>query len=457
MKYLTIIIIAVLIKFPLYGQKLNYSIVKDYPDLLVNPYSNFFSIDSILLDIPKDYFHPHLFESISVQEKDSIRKIILQRIKKDTLNLTEALFCFKPYFERLRFEDPHFRPMIPWFITKNNIDVSGKISILPWDVININDTIIIEHSYDEKFYRGDRILEINHIPIQEFISHTYVDRYSPFFVYQAFYHYAYSPIYSIKLERQNQFFDITTNGITYKQYVQIQLQKNIKEIYPKYKTGYFQITDFKDNNRLINELTHFVKKMKKSGYSNLILDLRKNRGGNGEQIDRLLSFFINKDTISYLKDVKLRVSKINVQEYDFLSPEMMGELIYLPERNFVKSIPLNPLEYQNLLVYILISKNTGSIAASFVNIIQYNEGGIVIGEPLLHNALKYGDIEYIKWDINPLSAFVMSTIENNEYTKRIDGQVYPDIEIPYIASEYMQGGDPMLEKLLEYILLKNKN
>lgn len=168
-------------------------------------------------------------------------------------------------------------------------------------------------------------------------------------------------------------------------------------------------------------------------------------------MDRLLSLFIDKDTVNYLKEVKLRVSEANIKEYDFLSPSMIGELVNLPEENFVRSIPLKHSEYQNLSVYILISKNTASTAASFVNIIQYNGSGILIGEPLSHNALKYGEIVYVKWDINPLCAFVISTVEHSEYTKNPDGQIYPDIEIPYVASEYMQGGDPLLEKLLKYI------
>lgn len=39
----------------------------------------------------------------------------------------------------------------------------------------------------------------------------------------------------------------------------------------------------------------------------------------------------------------------------------------------------------------------------------------------------------------------------NEYTRSKDGQIYPDIEIPYVAKEYMQSDDPVLEKLLNYI------
>ncbi len=101
---------------------------------------------------------------------------------------------------------------------------------------------------------------------------------------------------------------------------------------------------------------------------------------------------------------------------------------------------------------MLISSNTGSIAASFANICQYNEIATLVGEPLAYNALKYGEVASGEFLDNP---FAFSTVQYDEYTKAKDGIVRPDIPIPYIAREYMKGGDPVLEKLLEY--LKNKN
>ena len=54
-----------------------------------------------------------------------------------------------------------------------------------------------------------------------------------------------------------------------------------------------------------------------------------------------------------------------------------------------------------------------------------------------------------------INLLAILTVLFDEYTKSNDGIVYPDIPIPYIASEYMNGGDPVLEKLLRY--LKNRN
>lgn len=43
--------------------------------------------------------------------------------------------------------------------------------------------------------------------------------------------------------------------------------------------------------------------------------------------------------------------------------------------------------------YVLIGRDTGSIAASFVNMLQYNYTAKLVGEPLLHHALKYGEVD----------------------------------------------------------------
>ena len=101
-----------------------------------------------------------------------------------------------------------------------------------------------------------------------------------------------------------------------------------------------------------------------------------------------------------------------------------------------------------------MSINTGSMASSFANIIQYNNLGSLVGEPMRYNATKYGEVEQGN---DPLAAIQLfySTIEIDEYTKAKDGVIRPDISIPYIAKEYMKGSDPMLEKLFQIIKSKN--
>ena len=57
-----------------------YDLVEAYPEVLVNPYSRPFSPDSVITAFPKDVIHPHLFESLSISERDSIRRIVISRM-----------------------------------------------------------------------------------------------------------------------------------------------------------------------------------------------------------------------------------------------------------------------------------------------------------------------------------------------------------------------------------------
>ena len=139
-----------------------------------------------------------------------------------------------------------------------------------------------------------------------------------------------------------------------------------------------------------------------------------------------------------------------------LTKDMIGKNINIPDKYITKEIKLDNSKYiDGLNYYILVSENTGSIAASFVNIMQFNEAAIIVGEALKHNAIKYG--ETIAGNLLSYTLLLetgISTTEYNEHTKAIDGILTPDIHIPYIAKDYMTGKDAVLEKLLE--IIKNK-
>lgn len=160
-----------------------------------------------------------------------------------------------------------------------------------------------------------------------------------------------------------------------------------------------------------------------------------------------------------MKSQKIKVSKEVLGDFDFLNENMIGQLVEVPEKYIVKEFPTDPKMFvDGMNYYVLMSKNTGSIAASFANILQYNDAAKLVGEPLLNNALQYGEVIPGK-DIVPTCLFstAISTREMNEYTKAVDGVLMPDISIPYVAKEYLTGKDAMLEKLLEIIKTTDNN
>jgi len=191
--------------------------------------------------------------------------------------------------------------------------------------------------------------------------------------------------------------------------------------------------------------------MNKKDVRKLLLDIRKNPGGNGEDFYKLFSIFINKDSIEYVKDIKMRISKYYAKEHSIFE-DSINMVISLPKEEIHKIVPLDKKLFQeNIELYILVSKNTGSVAASFANMLQYHDAATLMGENLHHNALKYGEVDYALLGGSVVS---YSTVQFYEYTKAKNGILSPDIHIPYVASEYIQGGDPVLNKTLEYI--KNK-
>lgn len=217
--------------------------------------------------------------------------------------------------------------------------------------------------------------------------------------------------------------------------------------------GYIAINAFQYNKFIIKELRNLVNGVKEIGGNSVIIDLRKNQGGSGKHFDKLLSIFTQKAEIDYDKSVKVMISETTIPDYGYA--DSIGKLVTLPDDKIFKKVPLHPNLYMGKMnYYLLISKNTGSMAASFANAMQYNNFGKLVGEPMLRNAVRYGEV----CDVNTgrLIHLYYSTVENDNYTKSADGIVRPDIEIPYIADAYMQGGDPILEKLLEKIKEQEK-
>jgi hypothetical protein len=157
--------------------------------------------------------------------------------------------------------------------------------------------------------------------------------------------------------------------------------------------------------------------------------------------------------LHYQKNVKVKLSSENIDKYFFPS-ERVGDLVDLPERLVMHELELMPSSFsKELNVYVLVSRNTGSMAACLANLIQYNKIGTVVGEPLVRNALKYGEVVE---EQSGIAAFFISTVQYEDYTRAVDGVLFPDVMLPYRVTEYLQGGDPVLMKLLKYITFRQQ-
>lgn len=429
--------------------------------IISSPHYSFYEMPAVQNEDWKELYkissHPTLDNILSAEEKSALLKEVNQRrqsFKNDTLRAADMFYIWKPYFDRLNYEDPHYRVGQHTRYGKRIND--NYLKILPFSHLQINDTIIIDKSIDSQFKKGDMILSLNDTPISEILKYVYKDRYCISFILSQNYYFNHPLKHIIELQRDGKLIKLESEGADFHDVV-YKLNKGDDykiQLFEDAKCGYIAIDEFFPNNsRLIKKVHSAIKNIKKRGYANVILDLRRNPGGSGHNFVELMSIFINKPTVQYLKGQKLKVTEQTIKDFDFLTEDMLGTVVDIPEDNFVKEFETHhKMHVDGVTYYVLISRNTGSMAASFVNMLQYNDVAKLVGEPLMRNALKYGEVLYgLELLANSSLRENVSTVEIDEHTKATDGVLMPDIHIPYVAKDYLTGKDAMLEKLLEHI------
>lgn len=408
--------------------------------------------------------HP-AFDSILTPEKEAELLAEVHRrwdsFGEDSLVTCDMLWALRPYIDFMRHEDPHYH-ILPKYVYndrdyKHPKDFMREAVVPPFDYLCINDTVIVQLSLDSQLRRGDMITAINGKPVDLYLKHSYGERYNTAntLMYQC--HFSnLADVYNIEFVREGEECKASVAGLKAKDRLQLfrpyETERNIRTYGD---CGYIAIPEFFPfNTRLIKIIHKAILDFRKQGISKVILDLRMNTGGNGHRFDELMSIFIDKPVIKYCKGQRLKVSDKTAGWYDFVTEDMMGRTVDIPEGEFVSEFATNPKMYvEGIKYYVMMSRNTGSIAASFCNIMQYNGAGVLVGEPLMHNALKYGEtVEGRSFFPIQMIEDAVSTVEIDEYTLAEDGILKPDIAIPYIAADYLSGRDAMLEKLLEIIV-----
>ncbi len=393
-------------------------------------------------------YHPNPFNSISEVKFDSLIDEVSKTFPTDSIPETEYIYQYRKAFDKITNGDPHFL-ILPQLRIYPQYEIKNKnILVWPFKMLCINDTLIIDESISPELQKGDQIISINERSAKEIVKYTYHHRFLDSRFTQAQNHFCFTPSYKIQYLRKGQKHKIKIPGVPLNKYY-FKEEYYPETIYSDYKTGYFGIKNFDNNKFMIKRLAKFIKKVQAKGFSNIIIDVRSNSGGSGDRFDELISLFTDKDSVGYQSGSRVMVSKKTL-DYGF-SEDSIGKVCDMPEAHIIKSCPLDIEKYAGKMnYYVLISKYTASQASSFANIMQYNKFAILVGEPLAHNALRYGEITTSPFNN---SLLVISTVEMDEYSNQENGIIMPDVLIPYKAEEYKNGGDPILEKCLEHINL----
>ncbi len=378
-------------------------------------------------------------------------------IGMDTLRSSDLFWVMKPYFEWLRNIDPHYRIVPTYGIRARKEERKIRSLRVPeFDLLRIGDTVIVNSSLNPDFRRGDRILVINGVDMSEYLKYNYHDRYTtPEILMHYYYNSEVTDRFDFVVERAGAVLEISTEGGESAD-VRVGLSR-MRELtartFPDAECGYVSIPEFyPDNSRLIKTLRRHILNFKNQGITDVILDLRMNPGGNGNRFDELISIFVDKRSVKYCRSQRVKCSRTSMRLWSFLNESQIGENVEIPDA--VKEFPLIPEMYvSGMKYYVMMSESTGSIASSFCNILQYNDAALLVGEPQLRNSIRYGECEY-GFGLLPtaLRQDGISLVEIDEYTKASDGILMPDIPIPYVASEWLDGRDAMLDDMLGFIV-----
>ncbi len=428
-------------------------------------------LDRNLHRIPR---HPGLDSLLTPAERAAVVAEINARcdaLGKDSLLTADLFWVMRPYFDRLHHEDPHYRIVPVGMLDSTVYPTPGdrkrayrRIRMPAFNILQINDTLLVDRSLDPAFRRGDRIAAIDGIPAAEYLRYVYDDRHMEPSTLLVGHHFElFRQRFRIDLERGGEPLTVETEGLPYRDALfrlckAEETDANIRT-YADARCGYIAIPQFfPDNSRLVRILRRAIVGFKRQGITDIVLDLRRNPGGNGHAFDELLSIFIDKPTVEYCTGQQVRASKEAMRYYDFLTEEQLGQVVALPESEYVRSFATDPSMYVGGMRYwVLVGRDTGSIAASFVNILQYNGAALLAGEPLRHNALKYGEVLDGGWFLPVLlGESCVSMVRIDELTRRDDGYVLPDIPIPAVAAEYLAGGDAQLDRLLEIVRARQR-
>ncbi len=193
----------------------------------------------------------------------------------------------------------------------------------------------------------------------------------------------------------------------------------------------------------------------------LIIDLRKNGGGEGK-IGREIIKYLTKDTILYGSKSQ---SRLHIPTYkawgkwtkakDTLN-NVWNKQSYLTYRDqYYYDFPYQPYSTSNLDIsrveiptVILIGHNTASAAEDFLIYADNQENMTKIGEPTFGST---GQPMYFDL-INGSKARICTRKDTYPDGREFVGYgIKPDIEVKTTLTDYIENKDPVLEKAIEYL------
>jgi hypothetical protein len=363
---------------------------------------------------------------------------------------------------------------------------SGGVAF-PFKIVYDDNHIYVDENYsvNSEFAKGTEIIAVNRIP-----SNRIIDEFTPYlrvrpngyiggtisynwpgFLWLI---YGFKDAFSISyiLPNGNEIRTKTIDGVNLEQIKKKTMSGSTKDyefdLVPARKTALLTLNTFHlDFDSYDSLLVHVFTEIQRNEIENLIIDVRANKGGNGNLVSTLVNYLTDKPYITTAgSQVKTsEATKLCYTTHPVLvnaieqaikaegdKPEFLklvdcfleaepGTLTSFPKE--INTPEYNPLRFYGQL-YVLTSKDTYSAGTLFSAIIKDNDLGTIVGEETSDNPTMYACIMLFELPNTKIN------IQNSaQYSLRPGGfddqrGVLPDFKVKPTYRDYMNGYDKVL-------------
>jgi len=411
--------------------------------------------DSLLQDVEIlfssiEEIHPNIFAVLSEEDFNRDLQEIKTNLKSD-LNVFDFYKLVDPLVAK--FSDGHTILGFPYAELKKT---NGLFFPFPINVNTKDSSITIFKNYskiEELVPLGAQIISVNNIPIKKLVAEmmTYISGEKDFYKLNRL-EYLFTPLLYI-LHKSNEFqleyiFEkkkqtIYVTGINYNERYERSIQKKNRKKYKKYSfkqipnknIAVVDFRSFSDFNTFEIFLDSIFTIIKNENINNLIIDIRRNGGGNSKLGNEFFQYIsqvpfrqFGKTIIKYSKLQK----KFYKEQYNSRIPFFVNGIKVFGKKPKLKKLRRNNLRYTGN-TFLLISNTTFSSAASFSWAFKYFNMGKVIGQETGGMAVCFGDVIRQKLPYSNLR-FGVSHKKFYQYgaTDANNHGTIPDYEVPSI-------------------------
>ena len=453
------------------------SLIKYNPEQMISDFDYLFeTLESI---------HPDLYFYTTKDSIDVLRKKAIERLNHPMTSV-EFWKIIAPVVVKLN--DGHTAIYFPYQVRKDYLDSGGLI--FPFEVNVENDKLFITKNYTQDTLIGinSEIQSINKIPADSILCtmRNYINGERKSFIdlkvslifkplIWALFDFTDSFIIDFIAASNGKNYTKSYEGISYEEYKSFkENKKSDSKPYtfykiPEAKTGVIDFRHMVDYSAFNKFLDSTFTVILNDSLQNLIIDIRKNGGGNSNLADALLSHF-NKKSYTQATQMDVKVSKQARKQFrkiffkwymyplypvalfnSYSRPVLFGKKGKIVSYNREPEKPKTSDPFFNGSVYLLTSPNTFSSANILAAVFKCYDMGTMIGEETGGLTIAFGDIISVELPNTKLKGGCSYKKFYHPCGKPDNHGVIPDIEVKQNPEDTKQGKDTVMEFTVNYI------